>query len=187
MTLHQTQVLSPTPTSLSTLWTAKLIAQVVDMTHDDDDANSHMSDIPLLLPASANISSNNSAVVTFSQVGSDLLQNVHSLQPIQIQTRVNPWQLRYPVTYPKCVPAVPGPQEAVQSVTQRVREALYDQRETARRLWQEIATYTIITCRYKLGISNMKQMRDFLKDQGNCYRDFLRKQIKFLRISEKFW
>ena len=40
-----------------------------DLTHDDDDANSDMSDIPLQLPASANVWSNNSALVTFSQAG----------------------------------------------------------------------------------------------------------------------
>ena len=31
---------------------------MVDSTHDDDDTNSHMSDIPLQLPESANVSSN---------------------------------------------------------------------------------------------------------------------------------
>ena len=45
----------------------------------------------------------------------------------------------------------------------------------------------MIVCRCKFDSSNMKQMRDFLKDQGNCFLDFLRKHIKLLRISEKFW
>ena len=59
---------------------ARFVA-MVDLTHDDDDTNSHMSNIPLELPASANMSSNSSALVTFSQAGSAFVQNVHSLQP----------------------------------------------------------------------------------------------------------
>ena len=55
------------------------------------------------------------------------------LQPIPSLTRVNPWQLQYPVTYFKSVLAVLAPQEAVQLITQRAREALNDQRETAPR------------------------------------------------------
>ena len=61
------------------------------------------------------------------------MQNVHSLNPIPNQTGANPWQLQYPFTYPQSVPAVLGPQETVQLVTQRAREALNDQCETARR------------------------------------------------------
>ena len=38
-------------------------------------------------------------------------------------------------------------------------------------------------CKYKF---DMKQMREFLKDRRNCRRDFLRKQIKLLKMSEKF-
>ena len=91
-------------------------------------------------------------------------------------------------TYPKSVPAV----EATQLVTQRAREALNVQRETARRLshchssirsgceakilsvfGQEIARRTSTTCRCKFGNSIMKQMRDFPNDRRNCYRDFL--------------
>ena len=62
----------------------------VDLMHDDGDTNSHMSDLPLQLPASANVSSNDSASVTFSQAGSDPMQHVHSLQPIPNQTGVKP-------------------------------------------------------------------------------------------------
>ena len=54
-------------------------------------------------------------------------------------------------------------------------------------LWKEIAKYTMTTCRCKFGNSNMKQMGDFPKDRWNCYRDFLRKLIKLLKISEKCW
>ena len=92
-----------------------------------------MSDIPLQLPASATASSNDFALVTFSQAGSDLMQNVHSLRPIAIQTRPNLWQLQHPIAYPQSVLAVLGPQEAVQLVTHWAQEALNDQREKARR------------------------------------------------------
>ena len=86
---------------------------------------------PLQLPASANVLSNSAALVTFSQAGSDLMQNVPSLQLMPSQTGVNPGQLQY--RYPQSVSSVLGPQEAVQLVTYRAREALKDQRETDRR------------------------------------------------------
>ena len=47
--------------------------------------------------------------------------------------RRNPWQLQYPNTYPQSAPAVLGPQEAIQLVTQRARGAMCARRETARR------------------------------------------------------
>ena len=62
------------------------------------------------------------------------MQNVHGLQPIPNQTSGNRWQVQYPVTYPQRVFAALGTLEAVHLVTQRAREALNDQRETARRV-----------------------------------------------------
>ena len=111
------------------------------------------------------------------------LCNIFGFQPIPNKTGANP-------------------QEAVQMVTQRALEALSDNKEnfvlplinlkqlrgkTLSILWQEIARHTMTTCRCKFGNSNMRQMRDFPKDKGNCDGDFLRKQIKLLKISEKFW
>ena len=92
-----------------------------------------MSDIPLQLPASANVASNSSALVTFSQAEGDLMRNVPRLHPRPSQTGVNPWQLQYPSTYSQGSPAAHGPQETVQLVAQRARETLNVQRETARR------------------------------------------------------
>ena len=178
---------------------------IVGLTHDDDDANSHMSDIPLQFPSSAHFPSNNSALVMFSQAGGDPVQNVHSLQPIPNQTGVNPGQLQYHVTYAPSVLAVLGRQEAVLLVTQRARESQNDQRETARRaLLHQTGEILAATHQYEaaarqnfvntltkkneahnynaFGNSNMKQTRDFPKDRGNCYRDSLRKQIKLLKI-----
>ena len=43
------------------------IVPTVDLTQEDEDRHSQMSDIPLQLSASANIASNNSALVTLSQ------------------------------------------------------------------------------------------------------------------------
>ena len=61
------------------------------------------------------------------------IQNGDRLHPIPNQTRANPGQLEFAVTYPPSVPAVLGPPDTVQVATQRAREALNDQRETARR------------------------------------------------------
>ena len=41
-------------------------------------------------------------------------------------------------------------------------------------------------CRCKFDSSN-KEMRDFLNDRVNCYRDFLKKQIKHFQISQAIW
>ena len=59
--------------------------QIVDLTRDDDDTNSHKSDIPSQLPASATFLSNNSALVMLSQAGDDPVQNVHSPNRYQIR------------------------------------------------------------------------------------------------------
>ena len=91
-------------------------APIVDVTHDDDDTKSHMSDILLQLPASVKYPLNNSVLATLSPAGGDPVRNAHSLQPKPNQTGG----------------AVLAPQEAVQLVTQQAREALHDQRETAR-------------------------------------------------------
>ena len=45
---------------------------------------------------------------------------------------MNPWRLQYPSTYPEGSAADLGPQESVQFLTQRAREALGVQREAAR-------------------------------------------------------
>ena len=44
---------------------AKRFVPIVDLTHDDEHAHSHMSDVPVRLPVSANAPSNNSALATF--------------------------------------------------------------------------------------------------------------------------
>ena len=105
---------------------------IVDLTHDDEDTHSHMFDVPLQLPASANAASNYSALGTFSQVEGDLMRNDPSFHPMPSQTGVHPWQLRYPKTYPQDSQAVLGPQETVQLVTQRAREGLHVQRESSK-------------------------------------------------------
>ena len=51
---------------------------IVDLAQEDENRNSHMSDIPLQLPASAHVASHNSALITFSQAENDLMQNVQS-------------------------------------------------------------------------------------------------------------
>ena len=97
-----------------------------------------------------------------------------------------------------------------QLVAQRAREALYDQRETARRsllpqqgeflaathryeaaarknlinTWRETMNHTITACRCKFGNSNMR-CAIFPKTKGTVIATSLRKQIKLLKISEK--
>ena len=65
---------------------ARSFAPKVDLTHDDEDGHSHMSGIPLQLPASANVASNKLALVTFSLAEGDFVRNVPSLHPISSQT-----------------------------------------------------------------------------------------------------
>ena len=62
------------------------VRSIVDLTQDDEDRSSHISDIPLQLPASANYASKNYALVTASQAESDLMRNAPSLHPIPSQT-----------------------------------------------------------------------------------------------------
>ena len=92
----------------------------LDLAHDDNDTNSHVQH-----PVTASRE---------CKVGSDPVQIVQSLQLGPNQTGVNPWHSQYPVTCPESVPAVLGPQKAVQMMTQRARDALNDQREAARRV-----------------------------------------------------
>ena len=106
----------------------------VDSTHDDDDTNSHMSAIPLQLPATANDSSNNSVLVTCSQAEGDLMRmftvsNRHQIRRMQILGNYS-----FLVHTPQRVPAVLETQETVHLVRQRAQEALNNHRETARRV-----------------------------------------------------
>ena len=55
----------------------------VELTQDDGDRNSHVSDIPLQLPASANVSSDSYALVTFEQAEDNL-----TLFKVSIRCRV---------------------------------------------------------------------------------------------------
>ena len=54
-------------------------------------------------------------------------------------------------------------------------------------LWQGILKGTALMNRCKFDSSNKKQMRDFRKDWTNCCLDFLRLQIKLLKINCKIW
>ena len=165
---------------------------------------------PLQLPASANVPFNNSALSTLSPAGGDPVRNVQCLQPMPNQTGLHLRQLQNPHS----VPGVLGPQGAVQLVTQRTREALHDRRETARRapLHQQGIVFCCHSsvwsgwetkpCQHfgrqqwsaqlqradaRLGNSKKKQARDLHKDRRNCHLDFLKKQIKLLKTSEKNW
>ena len=75
---------------------------IEDLTRDDEDGNSHVSDIPLRLPASANAASRNSALETFSHAEGDHMRNVPCLHPTPNQTGANPGQLVSRYISPKC-------------------------------------------------------------------------------------
>ena len=91
---------------------------MADLTPDNENANSQMSDIPLQLPANANVASNISALVTFSQAEGDPMWNVPSLHAVPSQTEKIRGNYSFPVYILKGSPAVLGHQETVQLVTQ---------------------------------------------------------------------
>ena len=74
---------------------------IVDLTHHDDDTNSHPT-IPLQLPVSVYVSANNSALVTFSEAGSDFRAKCSRSPPIPNQTSGNRWQVQYRDIPSKC-------------------------------------------------------------------------------------
>ena len=88
----------------------------------------------LQLHASANVSRNNSAMVTFSQAEGDLMRNVPSLHPIPSRTRSESLAISVSQCVPSGFTGNRWAQGTVQLVTQRAREALNDQRATARRV-----------------------------------------------------
>ena len=68
----------------------------MNLTHDDDDTNFHMFDIPLQPSASPKFTSKNSALATLSPAGCDPVRNVHSLVLVPNQTGQNSWQKQKP-------------------------------------------------------------------------------------------
>ena len=103
---------------------------MVDFTQDDVDGNAHMSNILLSLPASANVAPNNSALVTFSQA-----ERPHAEWSKSPSDTFSDQDKSLAITVSQYVPswftAILEPQETVQLITPRAREALNVQRETA--------------------------------------------------------
>ena len=87
---------------------------IVDITHDDDEANSHMSDIPLQLLASAHVFIYQFCLVTFSQAEGDLMRNVPSLHPMPRSDRRKHFASTVS-QYIQGSPAVLGLEETVQT------------------------------------------------------------------------
>ena len=142
-------------------------------------ANSHMSDISLQLPASAHVSTNNSALVKFSQAGSDPMQHVHSLQPIPNQTRMDPWRSQYPTAYRQGFTGSSRTSRNCSNESAKRFDVLYSinkdnfllplistkrlRGKTLSILWREVTQYTITICKCMVGNSHKKQMPDFPK------------------------
>ena len=90
-------------------------------------------------------------------------------------------------------------------VTQREREAQYDQRDTARRAlptheYEALATQHLVhtlarkceahNYNVQVRVRQLDHEADVRFSQGqreNCHRDSLRKQVELLKISEKYW
>ena len=152
----------------------------MNLTHDDNDTSSRLSDTRCSLTQGPKVASTNCALVAFSQAEGDPIWNVPSLHPKSSALASSQY-------VPSGSPAVLGSQEAVQWITQRAQEAIsakWLQNKILSVLCPQIMKYTTTMCRYKFDSSNMKQMRDFVEDKGNCYLA-LRKEIKLLKISVK--
>ena len=184
---------------------------IVDLTHDEDDTISHMSDIPLQLPASAK------CFVSQFCIGNVLTswrttscKNVQSPTDTKSDRNESLAICSIPVHILQSVPAVLGPQEAVQLNGTSTRSCeisstcvLYSinkekfslplihtkrlRGKTLSKLWQAIVKHTITTCRCKFGNSNMKQTRAFPKTKGTVIAILSGSKSKLLKISEKFW
>ena len=105
--------------SALTEWMAGKFIPTLDLTQDEDDTNSHASDIGCSFPRVQLFRRTSLHWYSFSQAEGDLTRNVTSLDPTSDQPGVNPWRLQYPSTYPEGSAARLGPQESVQFLTQR--------------------------------------------------------------------
>ena len=170
---------------------------VEDLTHDDDGTNSHMSDIPLQLPASAHFPSNITALVTFSQAWSDLVQHC-SQSPTDTQLD---WSESLAMTVScyvssKCTCSSWTSRSFSVGCATSTRSSVWSARNGS--TFSTPATGRISCCNssiwsgceekpYQYLARNNEshnysvqmqvrqlehEMRDFSKDKGNCYRDF---------------
>ena len=153
---------------------AEDLFQIVDFTHDDDDTNSRMSDIPLQLPASANASSSsNAALVTFSQADGDLMRKVHSLHPIPNQTSVNPWQSQNPQDIPS------DPKRLFNWLHNEHEKALNFLREKARRaLLQQQGEFLAAT--HQCEAAARQHLVSVLARQSEAHHDNVQVQVRQL-------
>ena len=198
-TFHrQTQAVSPT---VKLIWSEGLFQWWI-RTHGEEEKLFHMSGITLKLPASANVSSNNSACGMF-QV---------SIR-YRVRPEVNPSQVQCPSTYlsvhqqfldlKKLFNWLHNEHEKIWMISANRLDvlcviaketfslALIDTKRLRGKilsvLWQGILKRTTLIYRCKFDSSNKKQMCDFLNDWTNCCLDFLRMQIKLLKINCKNW
>ena len=138
------------------------------------------------------------------------MQNIDSLQPTPNRTSANPTQLQDPVTCPLkvylqfldlkkrfnwlhnehemlCMISAEKPDVLCSINKDNSLLPLTNLNRLGGRTLSILSKQTMRTmkaCRCKFDNSNIKQMRDFPKDKGNCYRGSLRKQIKLLKFSE---
>ena len=145
-------------------------APAVDLTHDNDDAKSHMSDIPLQVPASANF------FVEQLGIGHALTSRRRpraKCSQSSTDTKSNRIRSLTITESPKCTSSPWTSRSGSNWLHNELETPWQDQRETARRappstrriscchssasktlstLWQETMKYTITNCRCKCSI-----------------------------------
>ena len=133
----------------------------VDLTHDDEDNNSHMSDIPLQRPARANVISNVSHKLRATSCG--MFQVSHPIPSQTGQKSLANTQTEGTVI---CHSTIPSGWEATlcQYFGQKRRGT----------------TNTTATCRCKFGNSNIKQMRDFSRRRRELLSRFSKEAYQAL-------
>ena len=185
-------------------------APIVNLTHDDVDTNTNVPTSGLQFPASANVSvekfsighaltsrrrlsakcSQSSTDTKSNRIGSSAGYRILKvyLQFLDLKKRFN-WshnELEKPcMISAKRLDVLCSINKDTLLLPPIKLKRLRD--ETSSTLWQVTMKHTITTCRCKLGNSNNKQTRDSHKDNGICYRNFLRKQIKLLKSRKIFW
>ena len=218
MTLHLTSTGYEPNTSLTKAnmdTSGARLVPPVDLTRDDDDTNSRMSDIPLQLPAGA-VSNryhirqdwilgnytisfhllkvyfplNNSALVTLSQAGRRRVKCSQTLTDTK-SDRIESLAILNPVPSLQSVFAALGPQEAFQLLAQRAWEALHDQRETARRApLRQQGEFLAATHQYEASarhnfVNTWARTSEAHNFNVQRQHDFLMMQVKLLKMCEK--
>ena len=172
-------------------------APAVDLTHDNDDAKSHMSDIPLQVPASAKF------FVEQLGIGHALTSRRRpraKCSQSSTNTKSNRIRSLTITESPKVYFQSLDIKKRFKLVAQRARDALAGSARngsTSSSINKENFLLPLVSEQNLVNtlarndeVHNYKlqmQVLDFHEDEVTCYRDSLRRQIKLLKTSEKTW